>query len=125
MPLAAFAGTKKLTCGNTGSIQIVLDEDASTVLVTHPNDAPCRGCTEPLATATFTPDTVTWTYHYDRDDGYHHDNGVTYNYRLNRMTGSLSTQSVSDAKIDHDNYGNTRRRVTNSTMSCEISQPKF
>jgi hypothetical protein len=118
MPLAAFAGTKELTCTGVGfTTQIVLDEDASTVLVSHPNE----NFTEPLATATFTHDMVTWTY----DDGNNDDNAHTYNYKLNRMTGSLSIESVSKGKIDHDNYGNRRRRVQYSTMSCEISHPKF
>jgi hypothetical protein len=109
MPLAAFAGTKKLTCGKTRSLQIVLDEDASTALVTH----------EPLATATFTSELVTWSFHMEGDNGY------TTEYKLNRMTGILYTTSTSDAKTQHDNYGNRRPSIYSSSVTCEISQQKF
>jgi hypothetical protein len=125
MPLAAFAGTKKLTCAN-GAIEIVLDETAGTALVSHPLSAPCKDCTEPLESATFTSGLVTWSYHYEGGrDGYHFDDGMTTEYKLNRMTGILYTTRTSDAKTLHDNYGNRRRSVSSGSATCEISQQKF
>ncbi|MGO9862473.1 MAG: hypothetical protein ACLPLR_02580 [Terriglobales bacterium] len=125
MPLAALAATKQLTCAN-GAIEIVLDETAGTALVSHPLQGPCTGCTEPLQSATFTSELVTWSYHYEGGrDGYHFDDGSTTEYKLNRMTGILYMTSTSDAKNQHDNYGNWHRSVHSSSAPCEISQQKF
>jgi hypothetical protein len=121
IPLAAFAGTKQLTCAK-GTLEIVLDEAAGTALVSQP----LGQYSYPLASATFTPELVTWSYHYEGGrDGYHFDDGYTTDYKLDRMTGILYMHTVSDAKNQHDNYGNWHRTITDSSTTCEISQQKF